>query len=145
MRAREYFEAARDAARELQAIIERMERLRSAAELKAQTFEQVSGGGGDGAALALLEADDGRAEELKAIIDGAVHVLYGIKGRGGVAKRYGSHYADAVLGLYLMLTPVEELAERLQVSAVMVERLAALAFMKIDTEGLDSFTDSQSF
>lgn len=140
MRAREYFEAARDAAKALSSWHEWRARAESAAELKVQRYTD-GGGTGDWEppAFAMVAAEADAAElvgEWTERVESASNVLYGADGRGGLCAAYGSLYADAVTRTYLMIETDAEAAEALGVQSQRIGRLCALAFIKVDELGL---------
>lgn len=137
MRARAFFEKARDAAKLLDDLEETEQRARASAELQAQQYTDLHGGGDDAEPpalklLALAEETADAAEAARLTLDAAGAILYGPDGRGGLAAEHGSGYADAVALTYLQLADKYEAAEQLGVAPQWVERLCLMAFAKLD-------------
>lgn len=137
MRARAFFEKARDAAKLLDDLEETEQRARASAELQAQQYTDTHGGGDDAEppALKLLELAEETADATEAArltLDAASAILYGPDGRGGLAAEHGTAYADAVSYTYLLLVDEHDAAEMLGVAPQWVERLCMMAFAKLD-------------
>lgn len=136
MRARAFFEKARDAAKLLDDLEETEQRARASAELQAQQYTDAHGGGdSEPPALRLLELAEETADATEAArltLDAASAILYGADGRGGLAAEHGTAYADAVSYTYLLLVDERDAAEMLGVAPQWVERLCMMAFAKLD-------------
>lgn len=142
MRAKEYFEALRAEVVGTERAREMLERLKSREDVKAQGYQEVTGGGfTSDASLAILQRIDfeqrlqKRVEDAQGMIDDACEILYGADGHGGLAKLKGTRYADAICMGYLQAQPWNEIAEIMQGSVRWCHTLCDVGFAYIDDVG----------
>lgn len=141
--AREFFEAAREAARDARRVD------RQLAAMEARTLS-LGGGGYEGrvrstpdpdrigsSVSAMLDQEERlreRAEEDRRIMDAACRILYGPDNRGGLYALVGWP-ADAICHHYLALRTWEETADMLGYSVRYVQRSVAWALELADANG----------
>lgn len=142
MKAKEYFEGIRAEVVKTEQAREMLECMRAKEGAKAQSY-QPSGGGGfcTDASLAIIHRIDfekrleRRIADARKQIDEACEVLYGIDGRGGLAKLKGARYADAICMGYLQAQSWTEIAEIMQSSVRWCHSLCDTGFAYIDRVG----------
>ena len=142
MKAKEYFEGIRAEVVKTEQAREMLECMRAKEGAKAQSY-QPSGGGGfcTDASLAIIQRIDfekrleQRITHARKQIDEACEVLYGIDGRGGLAKLKGARYADAICMGYLQAQSWTEIAEIMQSSVRWCHSLCDTGFAYIDRVG----------
>ncbi|UEA45193.1 hypothetical protein [Collinsella stercoris] len=142
MKAKEYFEGIRSEVVKTERAREMLERMRAKEGAKAQSYQPLGGGGYcTGASLAIIQRIDfekrleRRIADARKQIDEACEVLYGIDGRGGLAKLKGTRYADAICMGYLQAQPWSEIAEIMQSSQQWCRKLCDVGFAYIDAVG----------
>ena len=140
---RDYFGMARRAAHAIRALDMQYESLKSAVRLGAQSYNSGRGGGVDpqshqAAMDALLDFEREMprlyAPHDEAIAD-ALLILYGWRGRGGVAKLLGEKYADVVNWRWLQLRRWREIAADLSCSVRWAQMVEDTAFDWMDEYG----------
>lgn len=120
MRARDWFERIRADVLECARLEEDVLDMNSKTWPRGQTFEAHGRGSGakDGSAaiLRVVQAEEElerRQTALNATIDEALVVLYGLDGRGGLARLKDSATADCICGYYLMGMKWREVANEI--------------------------------
>lgn len=105
--AREFFEAARCAAQDMESASRQLERLRASEGLRAQGYGQGFGRRADadgmGATVARIDWEGRMRERLRedsALVESALGVAYGSDGRGGIRAVLGGGPADVVAYRY---------------------------------------------
>lgn len=141
MNAREYFESIRDEVRGINSARETLERLMAREGANAQSYDASSGGG----YADPMDAINGRIDfegRLRARIADcgdltgeAYAVLYGIDGKGGLAKFKGRRYAEAVDMGYCQAMPWADVADIMRCSRQWCQELCRAAFRCIDAVG----------
>lgn len=142
MKAKDYFEGIRAEVVKTEKAREMLECMRAKEGAKAQSYQPSDGGGfcAD-ASLAIIQRIDfenrleRRIADAREQIDEACEVLYGIDGRGGLAKLKGTRYADAICMGYLQAQPWADIAEIMQGSVRWCHTLCDVGFAYIDEVG----------
>lgn len=142
MKAKDYFEGIRAEVVKTEKAREMLECMRAKEGAKAQSYQPSDGGGfcAD-ASLAIIQRIDfenrleRRISDAREQIDEACEVLYGIDGRGGLAKLKGTRYADAICMGYLQAQPWADIAEIMQGSVRWCHTLCDVGFAYIDEVG----------
>lgn len=141
MRAREYFERVKRAAVIRERICEKLERMRSSAELRVQTYSDAGGHASDVEPVVDLVAQEMMLRELQhsydPILDDASAVLFGADGRGGVAKGCGEAEAVAIHTIYCELGDDAEAAKRCECTPDWARHLCERGFRWIDSQGFE--------
>lgn len=141
MRAREYFERVKSAAAARERICETLERMRSSAELHVQSYSDAGGHASDAEPVVNLVAQEMMLEDFQrmydAILDDASAVLFGIHGRGGVAKGCGEAEAVAIHTIYCELGDDAEAAKRCECTPDWARHLCERGFRWIDSQGFE--------
>lgn len=138
--ARDFFGIARRAVLDLQALDLKHESLRSAVRLGAvkPTERRVTDVDAQAAIVELVDYEkalDGLRAPHMAILNDATELLYGPHGRGGVAKLYGSKYADVICWRWLQLRRWRSIAHDLGCSVRWAQELEGAAFDWMDETG----------
>ena len=138
--ARDYFGLARRAALELRALDLKHESLRSACRLGAvKLSERRTGDFDPQAAIDELvdfeKALDGLRAPHAAILDDAINLLYGPRGRLGVAKLLGTRNADVLCWRWLQLRRWREIARDLGCSVRWAQEIETKTFNWLDEFG----------
>ena len=120
MGARDWFESIRAEVIECARMEADLLDLRSKTWPRGQALEMVahSTGATDGSGPVIRVADaerelDVRQARCNAMVEDAMDVLYGVDGRGGLARLKGSATADCICGHYLMGMRWQEVADEL--------------------------------
>lgn len=140
MRACEWFVQVRSAVLRYEAERDRVREAQAALTLKAQTYTEGRAAGyqqGDGID-ALLDAKDrldAMGREVDAMVGEVRHVLYGTRGRSGVAKLKGQRYADALWLRYANAMTWAEVAGEMGAGKRWCQMLCKAALDYIDRVG----------
>ena len=141
MQASDYFARARDAAISLDGMRASLEYARSAEQPCGVDYLGVtvrtSGDDRSAATIRRIMLEQRYAErqcEYEAIMDAALERLYGEDGRGGLAKRHGGKYADAICLRYLQLASCRESSEAMGYTPDYITRLCTEGFRLMDED-----------
>lgn len=139
--ARDFFEAARCAAQELERTERQIGRMRAAEGVKAQRYDVRGSGGGDvhgmGATDSRIDFEERmrrRMEEDRALVARAVDVCYGDD--GGVASLVGSHVADALYWRFCRAASWSAVADAVCSSVKTAQRWCDVGLDTVDGVGV---------
>lgn len=142
MNAREYFEQASDAARDIRRCEETYKRLCAKERLQAQRIDNMPRGNGHhdftfvtDARLDFEASLPERLESDNAVISDAYALLYGSDGKGGLYAIMGGVYADILYMRYVELMKWEKIAEYVFYTDRNCRLLARKALDFIDERG----------
>lgn len=141
--AREFFEAVRDAAIELERSEWQIARMRLSEGVRAQRYEVRGAGGGDRSGMSATDARmdfeslmERRVREDREIVARGVRLCYGEEGAGGgVCALLGSLAADSVYWRYCRGASWVKAAEAVGASTKSVQRWCDTAFDTMDAHG----------
>ena len=141
--AREFFEAVRDAAIELERSERQMARMRLSEGVRAQRYEVRGAGGGDRSGMSATDARidfeslmERRVREDREIVSRGIRLCYGEDaGCGGVCALLGSPAADSVYWRFCMAASWAKAAEMVGASTKSVQRWCETAFDTMDAHG----------
>lgn len=144
MRAEEFFEQARDAARDMERINRTIEDMKSREEVGGASMDSMPRGGFGNpmnkvdSRMDFERLNAATLEEAERTVNDACNLLFGRDGRSGLARAFGNQYAEVLWLHYLDRRTITGLSKLYDCATGTVYRRIRIALDFIDSNGFEA-------
>lgn len=144
MRAEEFFEQARDAARDMERITRTIEDMKSREEVGGASMDSMPRGGFGNpmnkvdSRMDFERLNAATLEEAERTVNDACNLLFGRDGRSGLARAFGNQYAEVLWLRYLDKQTISGLSKLYDCATNTVYRRIRTALDFIDSNGFEA-------